>query len=502
MRRLIVLALAISAAPAVAQPKQGGAVPPPPPQPKVDPAFAKSGIGDWTKPPVPTKEPVFKPPVAKRLKLKNGMALLVVPNHALPIVSLTLLVPGAGGASDPAGKGGVAAYAADMLDEGAAGMSAIAIAEELDRLGASLGTGAGVDNAEVSMSTLTKTLDPSLELFAKIVTQPTFDDKEADRVKGDRSTSLELRRDRPREVAAIMLNAALYGASAPYGHPISGTREEFKSVTNADAKTFYTERYNPATMTLVVAGDVEPDALKTKLDAGLGAWKPAGVKPMPKLVTTPAKPGARLLLADRPAAAQSDVRIGLVGMDRKDPHFYQLEVFRMILGGSFTSRLNNRLREQLGITYGISAIQDWRKAKGPFLIASAIVTAETAKGLGEILKIVDDLGTVDVPADELEKAKQQLIRALPAEFDTNSSTVDAFVTLIAHGLPDNWYASYADNIRKVKAADVKNVAKTVVPSKKLELAIVGDMSKVRGDIDKLGLGDAAMHDLYGVPVKK
>jgi len=490
MRRLVFLA-ALVATPAFAQPAA-----------KVDPAFAKSGIADWTKPPVQTKEPKFTPPTVKRLKLKNGMALLVATNNALPIVSMSLVVPAAGAANDPAGKGGVAAYAADLLDEGAAGMSALGIAEELDRLGASFGAGVAYDSAEVSMSTLSKTLDPSLDLFTKIVTSPTFDDKEAERVKGDRATSLELRRDRPREVAQIMLSAALYGAGTAYGHPSSGTREEFKAITVADAKQFYAERWNPATMTLVVAGDVDANALKTKLDAGLGAWKPTGVKAASKLAVTPAKPGARLLFADRPAAQQSDVRIGLVGLGRKDPRYYKFEVFRTVLGDGFTSRLTQRLREQLGITYGIGAFQDWRVATGPFVIGSAIVTAETAKGLTEVMKIVDDLAATDVPAAELDKAKQNLIRALPGMFETNSATVDAYTNLVLHGLPDTWYATYADNIRKVKAADVKAVAKAVVPSKKLVVSVVGDMSKIKADLDKLGLGEAAPHDLYGTPAKK
>lgn len=472
-------------------------------QPKVDPAFAKSGIADWSKPPPPTAEPKFKPPTPKRLKLKNGMSLLVVQNRTLPILSMTLHVPGAGAAMDPAGKGGLAAFTTDMLDEGAAGLSALAIAEELDRLGASFGAGAGVDAAIVSMSTLAKTLDGSLDLFTKIVTQPTFDEKEADRVKGDRVTSLELRRDRPREVAAIMLSAALYGASSPYGHPTSGTREELKTVTLADVKAFYGERWNPAAMTLVVAGDVDAAALKTKLDAGLGAWKPAGAKKPVKPITTPAKPGARLLLADRPAAAQSDVRIGLVGLGRKDRRYYQFEVFRTVLGDGFTSRLVQRLREQLGITYGASALQDYRtQGTGPFVIATAIVTPATGQGLQETLKMIDDLATTDIPAEELEKAKQNMIRALPQQFETNSGTVDAFVSLVAHGLPDTWFATYADNVRRVKAADVKAVAKAVVPSKKLVVSIVGDLSKVKADVDKLGLGDAQLHDLYGVPLKK
>ncbi len=477
-------------------------VPLPPPAPKVDPAFAKSGIADWTKPPAPTKEPVFKAPVVKRLKLKNGITLLVVANKALPIVSMTLVVPGAGSSGDPAGKGGLAAFTADLLDEGAGGLSPIAIAQELDRLGASMGVGVDVDTAQVSLSTLTKTLDSSLELLAKVVTQPGFDDKEVERVKGDRVITLEQRRDRPREVAAVMLNAALYGLGSAYGHPSSGVREEFKGLGVADAKAFYTERWNPATMTLVAAGDVEPAKLKAKLDGGLGAWKPTGAKPVPKLVTTPAKPGSRLLLVDRAAAAQSDVRIGLVGPERKDRRYFQFEVLRTVLGDGFTSRLTQRLREQLGITYNAGAVMDWRRAPGPFVIASAIVTPETARGLSEIIKLVDDLATTDVPAEELEKAKQNMIRALPSHFDTNSSTVDAFVELVRHGLPDDWYTRYASSVRKVTARDVKSVARTVVPSKRLVFAVVGDMTKVRADLDKLGLGEPALHDLYGMPLKK
>jgi zinc protease len=471
-------------------------------QPKVDPLFAKSGIADWSKPPAPTKEPKFKPPTVKRLKLKNGMALLVSTNKALPIVSMSLVIPGAGAAHDPATKAGLASFTADLLDEGTAGLSALAIADELDRLGASFGAGVAFDAAEVSMSTLSKTLDPSLELFTKLVTAPAFEDKEVERVKGDRTTGLELRRDRPREVVQIMLSAALYGATSPYGHPATGTREDFKTITAADAKQFYAERWNPAAMTLVVAGDVDANALKAKLDTGIGAWKSTTAKKVVKPVTTPAKPGARLLIADRPASAQADVRVGLVGLGRKDPRFYKFEVFRTVLGDGFTSRLTQRLREQLGITYGAGAFQDWRVATGPFIIASAIVTPETGKGLTEIMKMVDDLATVDVPAEELEKAKQYMIRALPGMFETNSSTVDAYTTLVLHGLPDTWYASYADNVRKVKAADVKAVAKAVVPTKKLVVSVVGDISKIKADLERLGLGEPAVHDLYGVPQKK
>ena len=484
MRPAIVLSAVLAAATATAAP------------------FDKSGIADWTKQPPPTKEPVFKPPVAKRSKLANGMSLLVVQNPALPIVSMVLVAPGAGAASDPSAKGGLASFTADLLDEGAGGLSAIAIAEEQDRLGASIYAGVDVDYAQLSISTLTKTLEPTLDLVTKIITQPAFEQKEFDRVRGDRLTSLELRRDRPREVASLVLGAALYGADSAYGHPTSGIRETFKDITLGDVQGFYKERWNPAVMTLVVVGDVDPKVLRAKLNAGLGAWKPRGAKRPARPVATPAKLDRRLLLVDRKDAAQSDVRIGLVGLDRKDRRYYQFEVLSSTLGGGFTSRLVQKLREEMGITYGARAGQDYRLVRGPFVISTAIQTPSTAVGIAEIIKILDELATKDVPPDELEKSKQNLIRALPAQFATNGATAGAFAELVVHGLPDNWYASYAAGVRRVTAKDVKAAASKLIPSKNMVITVVGDMTKVRPDLDKLGLGDAAMYDLYGMPLAK
>ena len=172
------------------------------------------------------------------------------------------------------------------------------------------------------------------------------------------------------------------------------------------------------------------------------------------------------------------------------------------LGGGFTSRLVQRLREQMGITYGARAGMDYRSSAGPFVIGTAIQTPSTAVGLTEIIKILDNLAATDVPAEELDKSKQNLIRALPSLFDTNASTAGAFADLAIFGLPDNWYASYAANVRKVTAKDVRKVASTLIPSKNMVFSIVGDMAKVKAEIDKLDLGDAAMFDLYGQPLKQ
>jgi zinc protease len=462
--------------------------------------FAKSGIADWNQQPAPSAEPTFDPPHARRFQLANGLSVLSIENHALPIVALTLVAAGAGAAADPKGQAGLAAFTADLLDEGAGGLSAIAIAEEEARLGAEVEIDVDADDAEISLDTLSTTLDGTLDLLSKLITQPTFDTREVERVKGDRSTDLALRRDRPREVASLMLNAALYGPSSPYGHPSAGVSEQFARLGVNEVRAFYREHWNPAAMTLVVAGDMDPAQLQSALRSKLGAWKPPGAKPPLPPTAAPAKLNQRLLLSDRRAAEQSDVRVGLIGPARKDARFFAFEVFNTILGDGFTSRLMQRLREQLGITYGASADMHWRVASGPFVIASAIVTPETARGLSEIVALVDELGKVDVPAAELEKAKQNMIRALPAEFETNATTADAFAELALLGLPDDWYAGYADGIRKVSAADVKAVAKTLVPAQRLVFSVVGDLSQLKGPLEGLGLGPIHLYDPDGKPL--
>ncbi len=161
----------------------------------------------------------------------------------------------------------------------------------------------------------------------------------------------------------------------------------------------------------------------------------------------------------------------------------------------------HRLREELGITYSIGATADWRvDSGGLFGIATAIQSKATGTGVGEILKIVDGMSAADLTSAELDAAKQHLTRALPAQFATNAGVANAFAQLALYGLGDDWYARYADNVRKVTARDVRAAAK-LVPASKLVVAVVGDLAKIRPDLDKLGLGDPELFDLFGLPVK-
>jgi zinc protease len=488
MRRAVVLSLAVAVGSAAAAP------------------FEKSGIADWTTPPVPGPEPTFNPPVPQRLRLDNGVSLLVIENHTLPVIAIRVIVAGAGAAADPQNRSGLAAFTADLVDEGAGGLSALAVSGAQERIGSRISTWVDADAAWIAVTALARRLDPTLDLLAKIVTQPALDPSELARVKGDRVTDIEQRRDRPPEVAENVLVEALFGPGSAYGHPIAGVRDDVNAVTAAEVEAFYRAHWAPAAMTIVVVGDVDPTRFKAKLDAVLGGWRPgatsapAGAATSGAAAATPrprsAKP-ARLLLVDRPGAVQSDVRIGRIGPDRKDKRYYAFEVLRTALGGGFTGRITQRLREQLGIIYHGYATMDWRVAPGPFVIDAAIETSKTATGISEVIKMLDDLASQDVPPAELDKAKQNLVRALPAMFQTNGATASAFADLALHRLPDDWYAQFADGIRKVTAADVKAAARAMLPSGSMAVSIVGDIAKIQPALDKLGLGAPARYDLDG-----
>lgn len=461
--------------------------------------FRASGIVDWSKPPAPTAEPSFAPPEAVRSTLANGMTVLVVESHQLPLVAVTLVVPGAGSAFDPQRQPGLAALAADMIDEATAGMSAIEVAEQQDRLGATIAISAGVDAVHISVDTLATTFDPTVDLLARLVMRPSFEATDFDRVKGDRATALELRRDRPREVVTNVLNAGLYGLDSPYGHPGEGMRDSFRAIAIDDVRAFYRQHWNPSAATIVVVGDVEPTRVRNKLGATLGAWNRAGGNP-PKLDIVERPSGHRLLLVDRPGAKQSDVRVGTIGIDRRQPRYFAFEVLSTVLGGGFTSRLTQRLREQLGITYQVRAAQSYRRDRGPFAIATSIETSQTARGLREIFGMLRALARTPIPTHELSKAKQNMIRALPASFDTNSATAQAFAELALFELPLDWYSQYARRVQTVTAAAVVAEAKSTLPAAKMLVSVVGDLSKIRAGLDALGLGEPLLHDPYGGPI--
>lgn len=451
---------------------------------------------DWKVMPPAGVEHEYQPPLPTRQALDGGGALLVVEDHALPLCAVEIVVTGAGSAADPPGRAGLAAFTANLLDEGAGGLGALALAEALESLGAELSISVDEDAAHLRVSTLSRELPATLEVVGKVLTSPAFDDAEARRVHEDQATGVRLRRDRPGAVASLMLRAALFGAATAYGHPLSGHIEDLGRFGVADARAFYRRSYSRANLVVVVAGDVTPAGARKLVDAMLDGWSADAQAAIP-LVAAFAKSGARLRTIDRPGAEQANLLIGAPGLTRDDPRSDALEVATNVLGGTYGSRLNRRLREELGLTYGVRAETWHRRGAGSFSVETDVESPRAREAISEILRLAAAMGTTQLSREELEAGKANLVRGLPDFFRTQEDVAEAFASLAVLGLPDDWFAGYAERIRGVTEKQVLEVSRAVFAPAKLVVIVVGPMREIGAGLKKLGLGPMQRHDPDG-----
>src|SRR6266851_1015866 len=333
--------------------------------------LAGQQVPDRARPPQPGPPPALKlPPIQKR-QLTNGVAVWLVELHEVPVAQVNLVVL-RGSADDPAGKFGVASLAVAMLEEGAGSRSALEIADAVDFLGADLGTSSGSDSSAVRLHVPVARLADALPIMGDVALRPTFPKDELERLRQQRLTSLLQSRDDPSTIAALAFSRVLYGPTHRYGTAMAGTAETIKSFTPEDLRTFYASAFRPDNASLLVVGDTTPNTVTPLLESTFGGWKAAGTvspwspgntaKKLPA-VEQPAK--RTVYLIDKPDAAQSQIRIGWIGVPRSTPDYFPLQVMNSLLGGSFSSRLNNNLREKHGYTYGASSVFDMRASAGP-----------------------------------------------------------------------------------------------------------------------------------------
>ena len=424
------------------------------------------------------------PPIQKRT-LSNGLAVWIVEAHKVPLVQVNLLVH-AGSGDDPAGKFGVASLTAAMLDEGAGSRSALQIADEVEFLGADLGTSSSFDASAVRLNVPAARLAAALPIMADVALRPTFPQAELDRLRQERLTTLLQARDDAAQVAPLAFGRVVYGGTHRYGTSAMGTQATLKAFTIADLRSFHTAMYHPAGATLVVAGDIRTDAVLPLLEKQFGGWKAAGA-PRTPVALAPQLTQAQVSIVDMPGSEQSQVRIGWVGVPRSTPDYFALQVLNTILGGSFTSRLNQNLREKNQYTYGASSRFDMRLSAGPFFAGAGIQTDKTADALREFFNELNAIGK-PVSAEELAKAKNYIALGFPSEFETIQDLASHVEEMIIYKLPDDYFARYIANIQAVTAAAVQKVAATYIQPGKFAVVIAGDRKAIETGVQGLKLG--------------
>jgi zinc protease len=449
-------------------------------------SLVAQGKPDRTTPPSLGPAPQLNLPQTQKRMLSNGLPVWVIEAHAVPLVQINLLIK-AGGGDDPAGKYGVASLTAAMLDEGAGTRTALQIADEAEFLGANLVTTSGFDASAIRLNVPVSRLQDGLALMADVALRPTFPTEELERVRKERLTALLQAKDDPASVAPLAFARTVFGPGHRYGTAAVGSESTIKAFTAADLKAFHSAMYQPANATLIVIGDVRAADAIAQLESHFGKWQ-AGTSAAPRrpVAVAPQLTEGRITIVDIPGAAQSQIRIGWVGVARSTADYFALEVMNTILGGSFTSRLNQNLREEHQYSYGAASRFDMRLAPGPFFATAGVQTDKTSEALREFFKELNGIGQ-PVGDEELKKAKNYIALSFPGEFETLGDLASHVEELVVYSLPDTYFADYVRNVQAVTSASVQKAAATFVQPKRFAVVVVGDRKAIESGIRALNL---------------
>lgn len=450
--------------------------------------------------PAPDGNVKFVPPKIGEAKLKNGLRVLVVERHDLPIVAVRLVVT-LGAGDVPGARAGTVSFLGGMLEQGTTKRTALQISDELEAIGAQHGAWFDWDSGGIGMKVLADRLDQGLEVLSDMALHPSFPEAEIERLRARRIAGIQAEKSSPSTAASNTVAAALYGRGHPYGHSLSGEEADAKKLTRADVVKAYERIFAPKNAAVVVVGDVTQASVLPKLEAAFGGWK---ARPGAVARSTPKAPAApatkkRVVFVDRPGA-QSQVQLVKVGVPYGTKERESIVVTNAILGGMFSSRINMNLREKHGYTYGARSYFSMRHGAGPFLVAAPVHADKTGAAVKEVFAEIEGLRKDGPTADELALAKESIRLAMPGRFETASDVAAAVSDLVVHDLPLDDYEKRLARIDAVGAADVKRVATELLASDTLTLVVVGDKKTVGPQVEALKLGDFDERDAYGNPI--
>ena len=452
----------------------------------------RSGLPDTGLPPAVGFEPF------KRFTLDNGLSVVLAKRSAIPVVELSLVVD-AGFAADQFATPGTASLALAMLREGTASRSSLDISDELRGLGANLGTYSDLDTSYVSMSALTENLEESLDVFADVILNPAFPEQDFARLQQLRIVGIQQEKVQPRTLALRLFPRILYGDGHAYSLPFTGSGDEASvaALTPKDLAAFHDTWFKPGNATLIVVGDVHQSEIEPLLAARLQAWRPGDV-PAKNLGAVARRDESIVYLVDRPDSEQSVIIAGHIAPPRNNDAEMAISAMNQVLGGDFTARVNMNLREDKNWSYGAYTQIVSAKGQRPFMAVAPVQTDKTGAAMAELKREIEEIRGVRPPlADEIAKVKDRRTLSLPGRWETAWAVLGSIAEIVRFGLGDDYWDTYADDIRALTEEEIRQAAVDVVHPDGLVWVVVGDRSKVESEIRELGLGEVVVLDADG-----
>jgi zinc protease len=466
------------------------------------PDYATAPAGaDRSKLPEAGPPPEAKFPALERATLSNGLKIVLARRTSIPQVQLDLLLD-AGFASDQFALPGTASLAMSMLDEGTATRSALQISDRLADLGATLGTASRLDVSSVSMQALTAQLDPSLELYADVILHPAFRQADLERLRKQRIAQIQREKADPVGMALRVFPKVVFGEGHAYANPWTGTGTEASAarITRADIVKFHQTWFKPNHATLIVTGATTMAEIRPKLERLFEGWKPGEV-PEKNIAPVASPTATSVYLLDRPGSLQTVLIAGDIAPPKANPDEPAIETMGAVLGSDFGSRINMNLREDKHWSYGaFSFIRDARGPR-PFIAYAPVQTDKTRESIVELQKELRGiLGERPITPDELKRAQASLTLTLPGSWETMGAVAASIGDIVAFGLDDRYFDTYAERVRAQTVATVTAAAAEVVQPDHMVWVVVGDRARIEASIKELNLGEIHLVDADGNPV--
>jgi zinc protease len=455
------------------------------PAPGQDKGTSRSKVERKNRAPVSKEVLRVKLPKAVEVVLDNGLTVMILEDHRFPVVNMNLTISGAGPIFDPADKPGLANLTAQMLREGTKTRNSRQIAEEIDKLGATLGANSGFGStaASVSASGLSDNFDQWFGLMADMLMNPSFPADEFGKLKGRQKTALTQQRTQPGFLSEERFRRVVYG-----NHPAavySTTPAVLDSLTPEMLATWHRERYVPQNAILGISGDVKATEVIAKLKTALAGWKRTDYKETLPPNAKPATEG-KIYLIDRPNSVQSTITMGNIAIDRRHADYIPVVVMNSIVGGGASARLFMNLREEKGYTYGVYSNFTQLKYPGPWSAGGDVRTEVTEGAMTEFMRELNRIRDEKVPADELEEQKRSIVAGFALSLESPQQLLSYSITRKIYGLPDDYWETYPAKIMAVTADDVQRVARQYVNPQTQQIVVVGDAKKIKSILEKFG----------------
>jgi zinc protease len=451
------------------------------------------------KAPVSTETLRVHLPKPVETKLANGLTVFILEDHRLPNVLAQFHIRGAGALFESDHLFGLASTAAHMLREGTHKRTSRQIAEELDRLGASVGAGSSFGSTETvfTASGLSENFDAWFAVALDILLHPSFPPAELNQFKERAKVQLRQQRTTSRFLAGERFNRAVFGS-----HPaaaVSATIESINAWTPDVLMQWHRQRYSPRHSILAVAGDVYPSELLPKLEKWLAGWQASAPGNL-KMPANPAPASARkVYLVDRPSSVQTTLTVGNIAIDRRSEDFVAMVVMNHLLGGGAASRLFLNLREEKGYTYGAYSGLTAVEYPGPWSAGADVRTEVTEGALAELLNEIRRIRDAHVSEAELAATKRSVIARFALALEQPSSVLGFAVTRKQYALPEDYWDGYPAKVANVSAHDIQRVARKYLNPEAMQIVAVGDGRKIRPILEKFGTVEVYDSDGNSIP---